>query len=67
MREQLDLRQDDIRWGQNEGEKKAKASMKASMKAVAKQMVQEGKMTTEQVEEFLTRMEGFNQSQKKNE
>jgi hypothetical protein len=59
MKEQLDLRQDDIQWG----EKRAKASMKA----VAKQMVQEGKMTKEQVEEFLTRMEGFKQSQKKNE
>ncbi|OQY56527.1 MAG: hypothetical protein DRR08_26790 [Candidatus Parabeggiatoa sp. nov. 2] len=63
MKEQLDLRQDDIQWGQNDGEKRAKASMKA----VAKQMVQEGELTQEQLEKFLKRMEGFKQSQKKNE
>ena len=59
MREQLDLRQNDIQWGRNEE--------RTSMKTVAKQMVREGKMTKEQVEEFITRMEGFNQSQKKKE
>ncbi|RKZ54043.1 MAG: hypothetical protein DRR16_06140 [Candidatus Parabeggiatoa sp. nov. 3] len=55
MREQLDLRQDDIQWGRNEA------------KAVAKQMRQEGELTQEQMEKFLKRMERLNQSQKKKE
>jgi len=59
MREQLDLRQDDIRWGRN--------YERASMKAAAKQMVQEGELTQEQMEKFLKRMERINQSQPKNE
>jgi len=63
MREQLDLRQDDIRWGITEGDKLAKASMKAA----ATQMVQEGELTQEQMEKFLKRMERLNQSQPKNE
>ena len=59
MREQLDLRQDDILWGRN--------YERASMKAAAKQMVQEGEMTQEQMEKFLRRMEVLNQSREKKE
>jgi len=59
MREQLDLRQNDIQWGRNEE--------RTSMKTVAKQMVRAGELTQEQMEKFITRMEGFNQSQEKKE
>jgi len=65
MREQLDLRQNDIQRGKTEGEKVARASMKASMKVVAKQMVHDGELTPEQMEKFLKRMERFNQSQER--
>jgi hypothetical protein len=57
MREQLDLRQYDIQWGERRG----RASMKAAMKAAAEKMVQKGEMTQEQAEELLTRIEEFNQ------
>jgi succinyl-CoA synthetase beta subunit len=63
MREQLDLRQSDIRWG----ERRATATMKASMKSVAEQMEQKGKMTQE-VQEFIMKLtEVFNQRQEKKE
>jgi len=61
MREQLDLRQNDIQKGKIEGEKIARSSMKT----VAKQMVHDGELTQEQMEKFLKRMEGFNQSQER--
>jgi len=67
MREQLDLRQDDIQWGINEGKKIAIASERATMKSVAEKMVQKGKMTQE-VQEFIANfMEEINQSQEKKE
>jgi hypothetical protein len=59
MREQLDLRQSDIQWG----ERRATASVTAA----AKQMVEKGKMTEEQMEELLTLTEVFNQRQEKKE
>jgi polyhydroxyalkanoate synthesis regulator phasin len=63
MREQLDLRQSDIQWG----ERRATASMTASMKTVAEKMVQKGKMTQE-VQEFVTNlMEEIKQRQEKKE
>ena len=61
MKEQFDLRQSDIQWGQNE----AKASMKASIQAVVKQMVQKGEMAQEQMEKFLRYMDEIDQTQEK--
>jgi len=61
MREQLDLRQSDIQWG----ERRATASITALMKSVAEKMEQKGKMTQE-VQEFITDfMKEINQSQEK--
>jgi len=60
MREQLDLRQSDIQWGERRAT--------ASMKAVAEKMVQKGKMTQEQAQELVINvMEEINQSQEKKE
>ena len=59
MREQLDLRQSDIQSGRK--------YERASMKIVADQMLQKGKMTQEQVQEFFALMEESNQRQEKKE
>ena len=56
MSERLNLRQDDIQWGINE--------RKTEEQAVAKQMIQEGKLTQEQANEFLRRLEAFPKSEK---
>jgi hypothetical protein len=55
MREPLDLqlRLSDIQWGFNH----EKASIMASIQVVGKQLIQEGKMTQEQMDELLRRME----------
>jgi hypothetical protein len=67
MREQLDLRQSDIRWGERRATGSVTASMKVSMKSVAEQMEQKGKMTPE-VQEFIANvMEVINQCQEKKE
>jgi hypothetical protein len=55
MREQLNLRQADVRWGQREGI----AKRKAEELAVTKQMVQEGEITQEQMEKLMNRLEKF--------
>jgi len=60
MKDRLNLRQDDIQWGINEGINK----MLSEEQAVAKQMAQEGKLTQEQAEEFLRRLEEFHKSDK---
>ncbi|MEN8220797.1 MAG: hypothetical protein ABFS56_31480 [Pseudomonadota bacterium] len=56
MRERLNLRQDDIRWGKAEGIAKGKY--------VAEQMLQNGEMTREQLEKFLRHMEELDKNQK---
>jgi hypothetical protein len=67
MREQLDLRQSDIQWGERRGRASLTASMTASMKTVAEKMEQKGKMTQE-VQEFIANfMEEINQRQEKKE
>jgi hypothetical protein len=53
MKEQFDLRQSDIQLGLNQA------------KALAKQLAQEGKMTTALLEEFITRMDELKQTQEK--
>ncbi len=65
MREQLNLRQADVRWGQIEGvregmrkcKKKGRIERKTKEIAVAKQMVQEGEITQEQMDKLMIRME----------
>ncbi|MEN8219166.1 MAG: hypothetical protein ABFS56_22935 [Pseudomonadota bacterium] len=59
MRDRLNLRQDDIQWGINEGINK----MFSEEQAVAKQMAQEGKLT-EEVQEFLRRLKEFHKDEK---
>jgi hypothetical protein len=60
MRERLNLRQDDIRWGRTEGI----AEGMAKGKSVAEQMLQNGEMTREQLEKFLKHMEELNKKEK---
>jgi len=68
MKDRLNLRQDDIQWGRTEGKTEGKTEgineRRASEQAVAKQMAQEGKLTQEQAEEFLRRLEEFHKSDK---
>jgi hypothetical protein len=60
MRERLNLRQDDIRWGRTEGI----AEGMAKGKSVAEQMLQNGEMTREQLEKFLKHMEELDKKEK---
>jgi hypothetical protein len=53
MREQLNFRQNDIRWGKSEGLTEGRSEVIN----VVKQMLQEGELTQEQMEKFLKRIE----------
>jgi polyhydroxyalkanoate synthesis regulator phasin len=55
MREQLNLRNDDIQ----RGIAAERAKRIAHERAVAKRMVEQGKLTREQMEEFLREMENY--------
>jgi len=65
MREQLNFREKDIQWGRSEGiaegmakgMAKGRAEIKAKEISVFQLMLQEGKLTQEQLEYFLKRME----------
>jgi hypothetical protein len=61
MREQLNLRQKDIQWGRREGITEGItdgiAERTAQEISVFQLMLQEGKLTHEQIEYFLNRME----------
>jgi len=63
MREQLNFRQADVRWGKiegvREGVREGRAERKTEEIAVAKQMVQEGEITQEQMDKLMRRMEEF--------
>ncbi len=56
MREQLNFRQHDIRWGRDEGRAEGRAEKMVTVRSVAKQMLQEGQFTREQMESFLKRI-----------
>ena len=56
MREQLNFRQKDIQWGIREGKTEGKTEGRTEALNVAKLMLQEGELTTEQMEYFLERM-----------
>ncbi|MEN8216962.1 MAG: hypothetical protein ABFS56_11440 [Pseudomonadota bacterium] len=62
MKDRLNLRQDDIQWGKTEGRTEGRNEKSAEEKAVAKQMAQEGKLTQEQADEFLRRLEEFHKT-----
>ncbi len=67
MREQLNLRQADVRWGKIEGvregmrqgKREGRAERKTKDIAVVKQMAQDGEITQEQMEKLMKRMEEF--------
>jgi len=71
MREQLNLRQADVRRGQIEGVREGMrqgvrqgiASRKTKEIAVAKQMVQDGEITKEQMDKLMRRMEDFEKNE----
>jgi len=60
MREQLNFRQKDIQWGRREGI----TEVRAQEKSVFQLMLQEGKITQEQMEYFFKRMEEEDKKQK---
>jgi hypothetical protein len=60
MKDRLNLRQYDIQWGRTE----ERNERRASEEAVAKHMAQEGKLTQEQADEFLRRLEEFHKTKK---
>ncbi|EDN71514.1 hypothetical protein BGP_0899 [Beggiatoa sp. PS] len=72
MKEQLNFRQKDIQWGQREGRSEGRtegrtegiAERTAKEMSVFQLMLQEGKITQEQLEYFLKRMEEVDEKQK---
>jgi hypothetical protein len=64
MREQLKSRQKDIDWGRRDGKTEERAERTAQEMIVFRRLLQDGKITQEQIEYFLKYMEEEDEKQK---
>jgi hypothetical protein len=60
MRERLNLRQDDIQLGKTEGMDKGMDNGINLARTVVKRMLEDGKVTTDQLDEFMRLMDEVN-------
>ncbi len=60
MRERLNLRQDDIQLGKTDGMDKGMDKGRSQARTVVKRMLEDGKVTTDQLDEFMRLMDEVN-------